>query len=63
MIKLKTKTKTKTKNETKTIIIIIIIIIIEIKKIINLIWRIKLKIIKTLTKEQMKQIKNQKKRN
>jgi len=30
------------------------------KKIINLIWRIKLKTIKTLTKESMEKIKNQK---
>jgi hypothetical protein len=30
------------------------------KKIINLIWRIKLKTIKTLTKESMEKIRNQK---
>jgi hypothetical protein len=47
---------------TIIVIIIIIIIIIEKIKTLNLIWRIKLKTIKTLTKWPRKIIRNQKKR-
>jgi hypothetical protein len=45
------------------IVVVIVITVIEITKNTNLIWRIKLKTIKTchLPRKQMKQIRNQKK--